>query len=634
MGTDACSKDKAPFYDIPQENEQRNHPYMISIKNPDSYNSNLEVMPEDPAQAATWTGPYFASEGFWDGSTWTSGQYVWPTYFFTTGSYWQRYVDGETGGSVDDDESEVLQNVTYKALIAIPNDGFGYILDRPRTNINMPDEAPQYGNPIKSYKVKLIDYNSLTPEIRSRLYFADTESYEEITENEQGEEILVTKTRYLNWTPVTAADINEIYANLGKRQGDGKSPEPEAIQPKRMIYYMEPGVSIDKLYEANRYFYKSGADDTTVSFIKDRNAYHTPGTPYYEAEYFKINQTQAELNNKTYAITPQGDSGKYYRANKYYYYDDAQRKYIIDPSAEPTAGRLYCIRHDVYVKDDLGNNFQKGSVWNLNATYVPNTVTLSKRSENDIMKELKSYGRNYNTMNGLILEMNRLIASDKPTTRDRDTLQGSINYLNDIIFKVDSLTPGDFPIIDYFGRLHGAIAVTDEWINIQFDPNVLQPRMIVTHEYNPVTKANTERNMNTTGDPSEITWPIYTFDTTGHKVGSATHKLTLPYSFKHVTGANNLTTVTEAPVTATATLTATACQDTINFIASNKWIGLDTATGKTMKIGHRISPVTIGSYGLAQNETLGASGTLKVNKTFEVPYFTVDEAGHITAAST
>jgi hypothetical protein len=130
------------------------------------------------------------------------------------------------------------------------------------------------------------------------------------------------------------------------------------------------------------------------------------------------------------------------------------------------------------------------------------------------MRELDGYGRNFNTINGLIVEMNKLLSSGNYDSRDKSTLQGAINYLNDIILKFEALTPGDFPIVDYFGRLHGGRAVTDEWIDVKFDPNTDDPKMIVTHEHNPVNKDNTSEDVNGNGDT--FTYPTYTFDKMGH----------------------------------------------------------------------------------------------------------------------
>lgn len=664
MQTDVCNREKSPFFIIPQEAiEKKNHPYTISIQNKSNYDENKETPPQDGD--VTWKGPYRVAnkgEGYWDETAnegaggWVEGDYAIPTYFFTSGTYYQRYAKESAGenpevkpgqGEVDDNEKEFLDDYTFKQLMTIPDDGYGYLLDRPKIISNIEDEAESYGAPVRSYKVKLIDFKTLDENIKNHLYYALTEPYEIEVTADDGTVSTETKTRFIKWIPVTQKDIDEWYYGLGRRQTNSQNKfdpnEASNLMPKQTIYYIETttetldetsGEIVDnglkRLYEANRYYY-IGSDN--ISYIKDRKAQFTEGVKYFNSDDFKINKTDYEIDNGIYAITPQGGSSQYYAPNKYYYYDDILNKFIIDTSAVKQDIPYYQ-RNDVYISADTSNIFAKGSIWNLNAIAIPNTITLGKRVESFSMKELEGFGRSFNTINGLILEMNRLIAANNYTTRDRNTLQGAINYLNDIIVKLDSLTPGDFPVVDYFGRLHGATAETDKWIDVAIDPNVINPKLIITHEYNPIEIDSDEIDLNETAEESDIELPLYAFDETGHKVGESTYTITLPSSFKTFQGDNNLDAVDDAATNVDNVITATNAQDIVNIEGSNKWIGIDTATEKTIKIGHKLSGVTKNSYGLAENETLGDEGTLEKDKTFEVPYFSVDEAGHVTSAST
>ena len=60
-----------------------------------------------------------------------------------------------------------------------------------------------------------------------------------------------------------------------------------------------------------------------------------------------------------------------------------------------------------------------------------------------------------NTLHGLILKINQLLLAGNKLTRDRATVQGSINVLNDVINKFDKLAPADIVMIDAYGRIHG-----------------------------------------------------------------------------------------------------------------------------------------------------------------------------------
>ena len=165
------------------------------------------------------------------------------------------------------------------------------------------------------------------------------------------------------------------------------------------------------------------------------------------------------------------------------------------------------------------------------------------------------------------------------------------------------------------------------WVRIDTDKN--NNAIVISHDiHNPTTTAKADSDINNNGD--KITIQDIEFDKAGHMTKNQAHSYILPYGFKKFTGANS-NAVTAPTTTANDTLTATTTQDTLNVSMMNKWLKVDTATAKGLKLGHILSGVTAGSYG--QNESKDIAG-LDVNNTFSIPYITVDEAGHITAAST
>lgn len=100
------------------------------------------------------------------------------------------------------------------------------------------------------------------------------------------------------------------------------------------------------------------------------------------------------------------------------------------------------------------------------------------------------------------------------------------------------------------------------------------------------------------------------------------------YAFKTVAPGTASTAVT-APTANTTSQTAESNTDTLTVTPSNKWIsvgGSTTASTDILYIGHKIAG-TNGSYGTSTDSTPAHGGN------FYVPYITVDEAGHITAAS-
>lgn len=83
----------------------------------------------------------------------------------------------------------------------------------------------------------------------------------------------------------------------------------------------------------------------------------------------------------------------------------------------------------------------------------------------------------------------------------------------------------------------------------------------------------------------------------------------------------------------TATITAATYSERLTLSPTNKWIVMGAADNSSIGldkiyIGHNISTVTKGSYGPSTDVNVTNGGN------FKVPYVSVDEAGHITGAST
>lgn len=628
-----------PFYFAPQEIEARVYPYVNSIDNVNYYDFNKLKENKEP---------YLPSEGYWNGTELIKDKEIYPVYFFSTGlvnTYGPYYIqDTEGNGDVPGG---------WKVLATVPNDGFGYILDRPRTNADMPMENPAYGSPANAYKVKLINYDTLSDNIKEHLYFPEIEEYYEEVINEEGQIESVKKTRFISWEKVTVDHINSWYRNLGLREGLEK--ELDVLKPTHPIYYIDFEEPIKNLYEANKYFYRSEHQDDSsiVDYIKDKNSkFDRNGNRLY---YIKDNFDP--ISNLT-ALKPLGQYGHYYAPNKYYYFEDGQ--YIIDKSLYPKTkiengeevlAVDYFKRRDIYISEDTSGLLQKGSSWNMNAEAIPHSVTLGEREEVEYMKELKGFARNTNTLNGLIIDLNRLMATDKPDTRDRSTVQGAINYLNDTAIKIHTLTPGEFPVIDHYGRLNSGEMDLDDWIDVKFDPNVDEPRMIIRHIFNPDDIENTQRDLNIIEEGKEIddtiTFPTYKFDDMGHQVNTqpTLHTITLPYGFKTIKATNTEDDAVNGPAIEIKEegQIADNTQDTLTFSASNRWIKFDNNTEDTVKVGHLLSPfidITEPNklYGLTQNEdytkAVNDLGDLDKDNTFEVPCFQFDEAGHILEART
>lgn len=270
-------------------------------------------------------------------------------------------------------------------------------------------------------------------------------------------------------------------------------------------------------------------------------------------------------------------------------------------------------------------------------------------------QKIKGFATDLSTINGLILELKNLIESDDSETRNRETVQGTINALNDIINIFEDLVPGEFLICDANGHVNsanwttaqdysynnignsnGSLAESNEnqWIKVDLDED---NRLIsITHQAHKEKDTEHRSDINGSSDVISLYSPIV--DNTGHIVGNHTEIVTLPYGFKYIQPKDYNNTIVEDATSNTEKIEADNTQDNLLVENSNKWIKISANSDTdTLSIGHEVHSFENEAkantdYGLAQNKT--TSSLDAANNTFEVPCFKFDEAGHITGAKT
>ncbi len=265
----------------------------------------------------------------------------------------------------------------------------------------------------------------------------------------------------------------------------------------------------------------------------------------------------------------------FYEPNKYYYKDNYSIDRI-DKEEVMTPKREYFLKQFAYVIEDESGILDKGAEWNNNVLTIPEGVVLGRRlntieDENNadfqqyVWKELEGFGRNLNTIHGLIIEINRLLNSNNRYTRDNLTVQGCINLMNDIINTFGTLTPGELLIVDEYGRIASSsysssqdvtsqrytynyetaefehesidnIKVEGEkeegWIGLDINPDSVNHKIGFTHKYNPIEAETQETDMNTVGDVFGIIKPV--IDNTGHTIALDTENIKLPNGYKTI----------------------------------------------------------------------------------------------------
>lgn len=420
----------------------------------------------------------------------------------------------------------------------------------------------------------------------------------------------------------------------------------------------------DLPYEKGKYWVELPNKDYVLDFAEEPRV----GVKYFYASDF--------LNNNVITTLIDDSIAKpyylYSDTRNVYYIKDQDGKFVLNTEAYNSTTTYYINQYnELYVISDSANNFKTGEKWNNNVE-KPNTVVLGTYKETYSWKELIDFAKTENTIDGLILKINDLLKDNDSYTRDRTTVQGCINVLNDYINKINTLTPGDVAIVDEMGRIHGAsqsskqiyqyrnlgtpknlkwstgVEGEDQWIYWNVNDDKDRPEITLEHRFhNNVTDTTTQSDKNiektftnpglnnSVGDTLDLYTPIV--DNMGHVVGKNTETVTLPYGFKIFDATNSTSVSAAAPTVITKNIIADNTQDTFSFKTANDWLKFDTNTEDTLYITHKLS--TVGTDWEEDTKSFGLSNTLTVkdlddDNTFEIPYFTVDKAGHIIEAVT
>lgn len=495
--------------------------------------------------------------------------------------------------------------------------------------------------------VNLVPYTSHTfyCKIRNQEDESKIQKYEhltaqrirEIVHNEEDVEIVAFGVNELDATQALLSKFDPNKITAAQKQ----DPEKWACQEQSVFYV--PGL----------YHYIHGTDEGYTDLILDMYA-----TMWHKGTYYKMIKEPTLVTKNFY------EPHKYYTQNpngEYVLIKDNLSNDEIKDLVE--SGNIF-LKDTYYVYEDTSGTFPKGMEWNPNVVDVPDTVTLATRKEKVELRVLEGFARDMNTIHGLILYINRLLMSGDEFTRDERTLQGAINILNDKIAQFGSMTPNEVMVVDEMGRTQSAEIVTyqkdtankikgasdspntsinadtygkvgkledmrGQWITINVDPDVKNPKFTVHHNFQAVDNTTSSANMNKDGvatqDAAHDTLDFYTpiVDAMGHVVGNNSHKVTLPYGFKSITTNGSVEDTVRAQLTPVAgTSVAESTQDEFTLNTGNKWIRTAmNPDGDAMTIAHETHSLTTS----AKSDTdLNSVGTFTVQDT------QYDEAGHIT----
>jgi hypothetical protein len=273
---------------------------------------------------------------------------------------------------------------------AFNSEDVSYVIDPETGAITIVSGATDFWNVEAIYKVTFIPWEE------NKYYYID----------DNGNYILVTKDVLAEQLPKMAYRTIKVTNESG--QSVTSVQKPEFVE-----YYTIQPVLQGTFYVPNKYYYQNISKD----WILSRTAAMVEDRTYYTLD-------PAEVFTKL--------PNTYYHANTYYYDDNGVK--TLDANDTATKGRTYYERNVLCVTEDPHNLFNQGFEWNLDA-YIPASVSLGLRQGVYGFKKLDEFARKLNTIHGLVLKINQILEIGDKDTRDRSTIAGTLNTLNDIIAK-------------------------------------------------------------------------------------------------------------------------------------------------------------------------------------------------------
>lgn len=554
---------------------------------------------------------------------------------YEPGRYWyllnnSYYLDNN---EVIDGSRNYVNFTPTKITAYVYGKGLYYYYDGTDYRLDDVNDTAQQDRP---YYVRTIQYSDQGEEIGAEFELIGTLGGGKLVSYQPG----VYYKRFATTTPAATEGQDPIIhpyeyrvINAVDFMGESASLDYYIIDPET--------VTPEFLYVPNVYYYK------------DENTYYLSYQSILSdtAQYYRINPSSV--------VIAEG----FYKPNTYYIWNGTT--YVLDSSlTKDHPYNEYFLRDTYYVFNDDLNYYKQGAVWNDVMDMIPSTITLGTRTVVYEMKELPEFARGMNTLHGAILKMAQLMEIGDAQTRDTSTMQGCINYMNDVLDKFGEFTQKEFVIVDNYGRLrssnwttsqpitttnHGKSSnntttlptVENRWIQLYMDDNAANPLVTIKHGFNSVSNTTTVSDKNESlsshtglNKGANNVLKLYTpiIDSTGHVVGKNTETVTLPYSFKTFNITNSDATSaalsTDYNNSACANIVADSTLDTLNITAGNRWIRFksgEVSNVDTLTIAHETHAIDV------TDATATDFNASEANNFFTVQDLSFDDAGHVTA---
>lgn len=211
-----------------------------------------------------------------------------------------------------------------------------------------------------------------------------------------------------------------------------------ATKPGPYVEILQSDINntLEGFYVPNMYWYKISSGSLKDSYVLDDSLEYVK-----DREYYRSLEAVLKPMNGTQAV---------YEPGKYYYL--LGNSYQIDFNLTPINIAHYK-KNGLYVLNDSAGRFAKYSEWNYKIVSIPSGITLGYKSDVWEYQELPEFAQGQNSLHGLLLRIHKLLEFNDISTRERTTVQGVLNRINDLSNTIGELEANSTVMTDEFGRL-------------------------------------------------------------------------------------------------------------------------------------------------------------------------------------
>ena len=196
----------------------------------------------------------------------------------------------------------------------------------------------------------------------------------------------------------------------------------------------------DRLYVANKYYINTDPENNIMN------------PAHFEGDYILSSTLDASKNY--YLLKHIDHLTQPFYVPGVYYYEYSDNIFEIDVSSSMTAGRDYYSKDRLFVINDSSGHCPYGYEWNNYSVFIPASITLGRRTESLSFIQIKNFADGLQgSINSYLLQLENYLEVDNEDIRDKDTVKGALNLVQDYLYILGHLIPRRMLFVNDFGQI-------------------------------------------------------------------------------------------------------------------------------------------------------------------------------------